>query len=50
MVLDGESGGEGEVRRGRVPAGVIRHEVAFESLPEGARRSFLEAYRGMWGI
>ena len=50
MVLGGESGGEDEVRRGRVPAGLIRDEVSYEELPEGVQARVLEAYRGMWGI
>jgi hypothetical protein len=42
--------GEGEVRRGRPPAELMRCEVSFEDLPEGARRRVLEAYRGLWGL
>ena len=40
----------GEVRRGRPAAGLIRREVGFEELPEGARRRVLEVYRGLWGL
>ena len=50
MVLGGEPGGEGEVRRGRVPAGLIRDEVSYEDLPEGVRRRVLETYREMWEL
>ena len=45
-----EESGEGEVRRGRPPAGLIRREVGFEALPEGVRRRVLELYRGLWGL
>ena len=48
MLLDGES--EGELRRGKPPAGRIRHEVLFEELPEDVRRRVLGVYREMWGL
>ena len=48
--LVAEESGEGEVRRGRPPAGLIRREVGFEDLPEDARRRVLEVYRGLWGL
>ncbi len=50
MLLDGESGGEGEIHRGKPPAERIRDEIAFEDLPEDARWRILEAYREMWGL
>jgi hypothetical protein len=45
-----EESGEGAILRGRPPAELVRHEVSYEELPEGARRRVLEAYRGMWGL
>ena len=45
-----QESGEGEVRRGRPPAGLIRREVGFEELPDGARRRVLEVYRRLWGL
>jgi len=50
MLLDGGSGGEGEIYRGKPPAERIRDEIAFEDLPEDVRRRVLEAYRRMWGL
>ena len=48
--LVAEESGEGEVRRGRPPAGLIRREVGFEDLPEGVRRRVLEVYRSLWSL
>ncbi len=48
-LVAGDSG-EGEVRRGRPAADLIRHEVDFEDLPEGARGRVIEVYRGLWGL
>lgn len=48
MLLDGAAGDE--LRRGKPPAERIRHEVAFEDLPEDVRSRVVEAYRGMWGL
>ena len=50
MLLDGGSGGEGEIYRGKPPAELLRHEIVFEDLPEGVRRRILEVYRVMWGL
>jgi hypothetical protein len=50
VVLDGESGREGEVLLGKVPAELIRREVPYDDLPEGVRKRILETYRGMWGL
>jgi hypothetical protein len=48
--LVAEESGEGEVRRGRPPAGLIRRETGFKGLPEGAGRRVLEVCRGLWGL
>ena len=48
--LVAEESGEGEVRRGRPPAELIRREVGFEDLPEDGRRRVLEVYRGLWDL
>jgi hypothetical protein len=48
--LVAERSGQGEVRRGRPPAELIRREVGFEDLPEGVRRRVLEVYRALWDL
>lgn len=50
MLLNEEPGDEGEISHGKPPPELIRHEVSYEEMPEGARRRILEAYRGMWGL
>ena len=47
LVFDG---GGTELRSGRPPAARLRREVAFEDLPDGARREVLETYCELWGI
>jgi len=50
MLLEGNTGGEGEISHGKPPPERIRHEIGFEDLPDVARRRVLEIYRGLWGL